>query len=220
MLCNHWQALKGVMFSTRNYRKRRRRSLGAGIFSRRTNQTQEAQVYSHDGPIRRRKHRYILTTDQSRASGQRRRRRQRGRGCVTALAEPSIRPSSFSNGLEIKERRLRRGSRLQVPIGQRDTQAEVSLGSIGAQRVHSPWDKRVVLDSACERFRNGNEKCERDDTEAVDRITWAVGGYVEAAVDGLRAARPWCPLCSLQQCRRWETSCTQFTHTTLAQTEQ
>eukprot|EP00959_Pyramimonas_sp_CCMP1952_P141054 2952391-Pyramimonas_sp.AAC.1 len=30
-----------------------------------TNQTQEAQVYSHDGPIRRRKRRYILTTDQS-----------------------------------------------------------------------------------------------------------------------------------------------------------
>eukprot|EP00976_Prorocentrum_cordatum_P085399 1186071-Prorocentrum_minimum.AAC.1 len=64
----------------------------AGIFSRRTNQTQEARVYSpdgpirltltcspacrsarrrtsavysHDGPIRRRKRRYILTTDQS-----------------------------------------------------------------------------------------------------------------------------------------------------------
>eukprot|EP00959_Pyramimonas_sp_CCMP1952_P300640 6288582-Pyramimonas_sp.AAC.1 len=26
---------------------------------------QEARVYSHDGPIRRRKHGYILTTDQS-----------------------------------------------------------------------------------------------------------------------------------------------------------
>eukprot|EP00976_Prorocentrum_cordatum_P009478 189312-Prorocentrum_minimum.AAC.1 len=39
--------------------------LSAGIFSRRTNQTHEAQVYSHDGPIRHRKHRYILTTDQS-----------------------------------------------------------------------------------------------------------------------------------------------------------
>eukprot|EP00976_Prorocentrum_cordatum_P087914 1187099-Prorocentrum_minimum.AAC.1 len=53
-----------------------------GIFSRRTNQTQEAWVYSHDGPIRRRKHKkgayygsirrrkrgYILTTDQSGAA--------------------------------------------------------------------------------------------------------------------------------------------------------
>eukprot|EP00976_Prorocentrum_cordatum_P099404 1191823-Prorocentrum_minimum.AAC.1 len=27
----------------------------AGIFSRQTNRTQEAQVYSHDGPLRRRK---------------------------------------------------------------------------------------------------------------------------------------------------------------------
>eukprot|EP00976_Prorocentrum_cordatum_P066505 1178340-Prorocentrum_minimum.AAC.4 len=32
-----------------------------GIFSRRTNQTQEAWVYSHDGPIRHRKRGYILT---------------------------------------------------------------------------------------------------------------------------------------------------------------
>eukprot|EP00959_Pyramimonas_sp_CCMP1952_P126098 2636855-Pyramimonas_sp.AAC.1 len=37
----------------------------AGIFSRWTNQTQEAQVYSHDGPIRRKKRRYILTMEQS-----------------------------------------------------------------------------------------------------------------------------------------------------------
>eukprot|EP00976_Prorocentrum_cordatum_P062112 1176582-Prorocentrum_minimum.AAC.1 len=49
----------------------------AGIFSRRTrhgvlrrasrwsNQTQKARVYSHDGPIRRRKRGHILTTDQS-----------------------------------------------------------------------------------------------------------------------------------------------------------
>eukprot|EP00976_Prorocentrum_cordatum_P099723 1191944-Prorocentrum_minimum.AAC.2 len=38
----------------------------AGIFSQRTNQTQEARVYSHSGPIRRMKKRgYILTTDQS-----------------------------------------------------------------------------------------------------------------------------------------------------------
>eukprot|EP00959_Pyramimonas_sp_CCMP1952_P035281 739125-Pyramimonas_sp.AAC.1 len=35
------------------------------IFSRRTNQTQKARLYSHDGPIRRRKRGYILTTDQS-----------------------------------------------------------------------------------------------------------------------------------------------------------
>eukprot|EP00976_Prorocentrum_cordatum_P106418 1194445-Prorocentrum_minimum.AAC.1 len=35
-----------------------------GIFSRRTNQTPEAWVYSHDGPIRHRKRGYILTTDQ------------------------------------------------------------------------------------------------------------------------------------------------------------
>eukprot|EP00976_Prorocentrum_cordatum_P015937 319458-Prorocentrum_minimum.AAC.1 len=42
----------------------------AGIFSRRTHQTQEAQVYSHDGPIRRKKHRYILTTDQSEQEAQ------------------------------------------------------------------------------------------------------------------------------------------------------
>eukprot|EP00976_Prorocentrum_cordatum_P043609 882349-Prorocentrum_minimum.AAC.1 len=32
----------------------------AGIFSRWTNQTQDARVYSHDGPIRRRKCGYIL----------------------------------------------------------------------------------------------------------------------------------------------------------------
>eukprot|EP00976_Prorocentrum_cordatum_P076349 1182269-Prorocentrum_minimum.AAC.1 len=37
----------------------------AGIFSRRTNQTQETWVYSHNGPIRRRKRGYILTADQS-----------------------------------------------------------------------------------------------------------------------------------------------------------
>eukprot|EP00976_Prorocentrum_cordatum_P022540 461021-Prorocentrum_minimum.AAC.1 len=34
-----------------------------GIFSRRTNQTQEARVYSHDGPIGRRTRGYIPTTD-------------------------------------------------------------------------------------------------------------------------------------------------------------
>eukprot|EP00976_Prorocentrum_cordatum_P057856 1165860-Prorocentrum_minimum.AAC.1 len=39
----------------------------AGIFSRRTNQPQAAQVYSHGGPISRRKRRYILTADQSAA---------------------------------------------------------------------------------------------------------------------------------------------------------
>eukprot|EP00976_Prorocentrum_cordatum_P073505 1181122-Prorocentrum_minimum.AAC.1 len=42
----------------------------AGMFSRWTSQTQEARtqevrVYSHDGPIRRRKCGYVLTTDQS-----------------------------------------------------------------------------------------------------------------------------------------------------------
>eukprot|EP00976_Prorocentrum_cordatum_P116402 1196156-Prorocentrum_minimum.AAC.5 len=37
----------------------------AGIFSRRTNQTQNARVYSHNGPIRRKTRGYILTTDQS-----------------------------------------------------------------------------------------------------------------------------------------------------------
>eukprot|EP00959_Pyramimonas_sp_CCMP1952_P439006 9190726-Pyramimonas_sp.AAC.1 len=36
-----------------------------GIFSRRTNHTQEARVYSHDVPIRHRKRGYILTTYQS-----------------------------------------------------------------------------------------------------------------------------------------------------------
>eukprot|EP00976_Prorocentrum_cordatum_P000913 18411-Prorocentrum_minimum.AAC.1 len=36
----------------------------AGIFSRRTNRTKDARVYSHDGPIGRRTHGYILTTDQ------------------------------------------------------------------------------------------------------------------------------------------------------------
>eukprot|EP00976_Prorocentrum_cordatum_P099592 1191906-Prorocentrum_minimum.AAC.1 len=36
-----------------------------GIFSRRTNHTREARVYSHDGPIVRGKHGYILTTDPS-----------------------------------------------------------------------------------------------------------------------------------------------------------
>eukprot|EP00959_Pyramimonas_sp_CCMP1952_P381882 8002567-Pyramimonas_sp.AAC.1 len=34
--------------------------VSAGIFPPWTNQTQEAQVYSHDGPIRCKKHRYIL----------------------------------------------------------------------------------------------------------------------------------------------------------------
>eukprot|EP00959_Pyramimonas_sp_CCMP1952_P106412 2224515-Pyramimonas_sp.AAC.1 len=38
------------------------------IFSRRTNRTQVAQVYSHDGPIGRKSRRYILTTDPSDAS--------------------------------------------------------------------------------------------------------------------------------------------------------
>eukprot|EP00976_Prorocentrum_cordatum_P074343 1181481-Prorocentrum_minimum.AAC.5 len=37
----------------------------AGIFSRRTNRTQEVRVYSHDGPIGHRKCGYILTTDLS-----------------------------------------------------------------------------------------------------------------------------------------------------------
>eukprot|EP00959_Pyramimonas_sp_CCMP1952_P239472 5004849-Pyramimonas_sp.AAC.1 len=41
----------------------------AGIFPRWTNQTQAAQVYSHDGPIRRGRHRYIPTMDQSDAGG-------------------------------------------------------------------------------------------------------------------------------------------------------
>eukprot|EP00976_Prorocentrum_cordatum_P002032 40637-Prorocentrum_minimum.AAC.1 len=36
-----------------------------GIFSRRTNQIQEARVYSHDGPLGRRKRGYVLTTDHS-----------------------------------------------------------------------------------------------------------------------------------------------------------
>eukprot|EP00959_Pyramimonas_sp_CCMP1952_P172653 3607622-Pyramimonas_sp.AAC.1 len=36
-----------------------------GMFSRRTNRTKEAWVYSHGGPIGRRKHGYILTADQS-----------------------------------------------------------------------------------------------------------------------------------------------------------
>eukprot|EP00959_Pyramimonas_sp_CCMP1952_P273894 5725026-Pyramimonas_sp.AAC.1 len=36
-----------------------------GIFSRRTHQTQEAWVYSQEGPIRRRKCGYILRRDQS-----------------------------------------------------------------------------------------------------------------------------------------------------------
>eukprot|EP00976_Prorocentrum_cordatum_P090718 1188227-Prorocentrum_minimum.AAC.2 len=63
------------------------RTKRTGIFSRRTNQmqeTQEARVFSHDGPIRCRKHRYVLTIDQtdtgnagilSRASPIRRRKR-------------------------------------------------------------------------------------------------------------------------------------------------
>eukprot|EP00959_Pyramimonas_sp_CCMP1952_P261362 5464413-Pyramimonas_sp.AAC.1 len=37
----------------------------AGTFSRQTNHTQKARVYSHVRPIRRSKHGYILTTDQS-----------------------------------------------------------------------------------------------------------------------------------------------------------
>eukprot|EP00976_Prorocentrum_cordatum_P109089 1194961-Prorocentrum_minimum.AAC.3 len=39
----------------------------AGLFSRRTNQMQEARAYSHDVPIRGRKRGYILITDQSEA---------------------------------------------------------------------------------------------------------------------------------------------------------
>eukprot|EP00976_Prorocentrum_cordatum_P075329 1181864-Prorocentrum_minimum.AAC.2 len=39
--------------------------VGITPLSRRTNQMQEAWVYSHDGPIRRRKRGYILMTDQS-----------------------------------------------------------------------------------------------------------------------------------------------------------
>eukprot|EP00959_Pyramimonas_sp_CCMP1952_P048432 1010971-Pyramimonas_sp.AAC.1 len=37
----------------------------AGIFSGRTNQTQEARAYSHDGPIRHRERGSFLRTDQS-----------------------------------------------------------------------------------------------------------------------------------------------------------
>eukprot|EP00976_Prorocentrum_cordatum_P095809 1190304-Prorocentrum_minimum.AAC.4 len=37
----------------------------AGIFSRRTNRTQDARVYSHEGPIGRRTRGYILMKDQS-----------------------------------------------------------------------------------------------------------------------------------------------------------
>eukprot|EP00959_Pyramimonas_sp_CCMP1952_P318940 6673010-Pyramimonas_sp.AAC.2 len=36
-----------------------------GYIPRCANQTQEARVYSHDGPIRHRKRGYILTMDQS-----------------------------------------------------------------------------------------------------------------------------------------------------------
>eukprot|EP00976_Prorocentrum_cordatum_P102767 1193201-Prorocentrum_minimum.AAC.1 len=36
-----------------------------GTFARRTNRTQDARVYSHDGPFGRRTRGYILTTDQS-----------------------------------------------------------------------------------------------------------------------------------------------------------
>eukprot|EP00976_Prorocentrum_cordatum_P080909 1184172-Prorocentrum_minimum.AAC.1 len=43
-----------------------------GIFSRRTNQTQKAQAYSHDGPIRHRKRRHILTTGMVNRRGQNR----------------------------------------------------------------------------------------------------------------------------------------------------
>eukprot|EP00959_Pyramimonas_sp_CCMP1952_P201821 4220226-Pyramimonas_sp.AAC.2 len=43
----------------------RRASGSAGIFPRRTNQTQEARVYSHDGPLRHRKRGCIIMTDQS-----------------------------------------------------------------------------------------------------------------------------------------------------------
>eukprot|EP00959_Pyramimonas_sp_CCMP1952_P162867 3404867-Pyramimonas_sp.AAC.1 len=63
--------------SRRPIRRRKRRYVltadqsdagSAGMFSRRTNQTREAQVYSQGGPIRRKKRRYILTADQSDAS--------------------------------------------------------------------------------------------------------------------------------------------------------
>eukprot|EP00959_Pyramimonas_sp_CCMP1952_P166019 3469931-Pyramimonas_sp.AAC.2 len=37
---------------------------GAGIFSRSTNQTQEARVFSHGGPIRRRRRAYVLNQTQ------------------------------------------------------------------------------------------------------------------------------------------------------------
>eukprot|EP00959_Pyramimonas_sp_CCMP1952_P404035 8466076-Pyramimonas_sp.AAC.1 len=44
----------------------------AGIFSQQTNQARDAQVYSHDRPIRRGTRRYILTADQSGGSPLRR----------------------------------------------------------------------------------------------------------------------------------------------------
>eukprot|EP00959_Pyramimonas_sp_CCMP1952_P474847 9503878-Pyramimonas_sp.AAC.1 len=58
--------------ANRPIRRRKRRYIlttvqsGAGsanIFSRQSNQAQEARIYSHDDPIRRRKRGHILTTD-------------------------------------------------------------------------------------------------------------------------------------------------------------
>eukprot|EP00976_Prorocentrum_cordatum_P059119 1175337-Prorocentrum_minimum.AAC.2 len=61
-------------------------AISAGIFSQRTNQTPEARVYSHNGPIRRQKRGYILTTDQSDA----RRRSPGGMTCSSGRLHAKV----------------------------------------------------------------------------------------------------------------------------------
>eukprot|EP00976_Prorocentrum_cordatum_P062786 1176855-Prorocentrum_minimum.AAC.2 len=49
------------IFSRRTNQTQEIRVFSASIFARRTNRTQETRVYSHAGPIRRRKCGHILT---------------------------------------------------------------------------------------------------------------------------------------------------------------
>eukprot|EP00959_Pyramimonas_sp_CCMP1952_P475272 9504095-Pyramimonas_sp.AAC.1 len=72
----------------------------AEIFSQRTNKTQEARVYSPDGPIRRRKRGYILTTDPSDAGSAGIFSRWTNRGSVDASL--AARRCTIQQGVELK----------------------------------------------------------------------------------------------------------------------
>eukprot|EP00976_Prorocentrum_cordatum_P090456 1188133-Prorocentrum_minimum.AAC.7 len=84
----------------------------AGIFSRRTNQTQEPRVFSHDGPIRRKKCGYILATDQSdaRSAGIFPRRTNRHR---VSKSGPPVRRGGFQ---DTRGSRYERGLLKKQPV--------------------------------------------------------------------------------------------------------